>query len=505
MTVSPTYPGVYLAETTNVPHVVTPATTNLTAFLGDFAKGPVDRAVLVGSWREFVAQFGGIMPTSLATYGVRQFFDNGGIGAWIVRLQPGDGGTAATTATAALGGLTVDARSAGAWAAGLLLDLAVSTVPLGAETRTVATLTVSRPGPPAAVVETLTNLPAGTATELAHAIDERSAYVTVHPPAADAAAPATAQATLGDATDAVWTEATFVAAVNDQLSDGALLDGIAPRVFNLLCIPDAAAYADSAAEVYQSAVEFCERRQAFAIVDPPPDVKGADAVLAWGQSLLTPAYVAGAVYYPWLEIADPANDGRPRLVPPSGSVAGVYATVDTRRGVWKAPAGVDTTLTGVTALADRTMGDEVNGELNVAGVNCIRTFPVYGTVVWGARTLAGSDLAGSPWKYVSVRRLADFIEQSLRQSLRWAVFEPNTEPLWASIRLEVNGFLSGLFRDGAFAGTTAAQAYQVVCDATTTSPDDMLRGIVNLQVGFAPALPAEFVVLTIQLEAATTA
>jgi phage tail sheath protein FI len=232
---------------------------------------------------------------------------------------------------------------------------------------------------------------------------------------------------------------------------------------------------------------------------------GLGALTTWGQSLLAPKYVAGAVYYPWIEIADPANKGRPRLVPPSGSVAGVYATVDTTRGVWKAPAGVETSLTGVAALADRTLGDEVNGTLNVAGVNCLRTFPVYGTIVWGARTLAGSDLAGSPWKYVPVRRLADFVEQSLRQSLRWVVFEPNSESRWSSIALEVNGFLSGLFAQGAFVGTSATQAYQVVCDATTTSPDDMLRGIVNLHVAFAPVQPAEFVVLTLELEAGAPA
>jgi len=139
------------------------------------------------------------------------------------------------------------------------------------------------------------------------------------------------------------------------------------------------------------------------------------------------------------------------------------------------------------------------------GINCLRTFPLYQSIVWGARTLAGSDIAGSPFKYVPVRRLADFIEQSLQQSLRWAVFEPNAPALWGAISLEVTAFMASLFASGAFAGASAAQAYTVACDATTTSPTDMLSGIVNVNVGFAPVDPAEFVMLNIQINAASAA
>ena len=138
-------------------------------------------------------------------------------------------------------------------------------------------------------------------------------------------------------------------------------------------------------------------------------------------------------------------------------MAGVYATTDATRGVWKAPAGIDAALRRrQRALAD-AIGDDGQGDLNVVGINCLRTFPCYGPVVWGARTFAGTDLAGSPFKYVPARRLADFIEQSVQQSLRWAVFEPNGPALWSSVSLEVTAFMAGLFAQGAFAGASAAR------------------------------------------------
>jgi phage tail sheath protein FI len=310
-----------------------------------------------------------------------------------------------------------------------------------------------------------------------------------------------------------------------------LLDLIAPQVFNLLCIPDLVwmDLQDQTATV-QVAHKYAADHQAFLLVDPPPPEAGMGAkptwmtstvasvntvgvgtvglnALAqdWGHLVLDATRDAGAVYYPWLLIPDPASSGAQLYVPPSGTVAGIYAATDASRGVWKAPAGVDASLTNVTGLADVSINDTINGTLNVLGINAIRTFPIYGTVVWGSRTLAGSDLADSAWKYVPVRRLTDFIEQSLLQSLRWAIFEPNGPSLWSSISLEIGAFMSGLYAAGAFSGATAAQAYQVVCDATTTSETDMLSGIVRVHVGFQPVEPAEFVVLNIVLNAGSAA
>ena len=236
-----------------------------------------------------------------------------------------------------------------------------------------------------------------------------------------------------------------------------------------------------------------------------PGSKGLATLLTtWGTDLLTQENTSAAAYYPWVEITDPVS-GLPKLLPPSGAIAGVYATTDTNRGVWKAPAGVEAVVGGINALADTTITDDANGQLNVAGINVLRTFPLYGNVVWGARTLAGSTLGGNAFTYISSRRLADFIEQSLQQSLKWAVFEPNGPALWSSIQIEVTTFMAGLFGAGAFAGASAAAAYSVACDASTTSPTDMLLGKVNVNVAFAPVDPAEFVMLNVQIDAASAA
>ena len=175
-------------------------------------------------------------------------------------------------------------------------------------------------------------------------------------------------------------------------------------------------------------------------------------------------------------------------------VAGLYARTDARRGVWKAPAGIEATLTGVQAL-DYVLSDPENGVLNPLGLNALRSFPVFGSVAWGARTLRGADALTDEWKYVPVRRIALFIEESLYRGTQFVVFEPNDEPLWAQIRLSIGSFMNNLFRQGAFQGKTPQEAYLVRCDSTTTTQADIDLGIVNIIVGFAPLKPAEFVII----------
>jgi len=182
---------------------------------------------------------------------------------------------------------------------------------------------------------------------------------------------------------------------------------------------------------------------------------------------------------------------------PCGAVAGVFARTDTQRGVWKAPAGLDATLVGVPQLSV-PLTDPENGELNPLGINCLRAMPAAGRVIWGSRTLQGNDRLASEWKYIPVRRVALYIEESLYRGTQWVVFEPNDEPLWAQIRLNVGAFMHSLFRQGAFQGTTPKEAYFVKCDKETTTQNDIDRGIVNILVGFAPLKPAEFVVIKIQ-------
>ena len=263
-------------------------------------------------------------------------------------------------------------------------------------------------------------------------------------------------------------------------------------LFNILCLPG---ITDSG--VLMDAAAYCEERRAFFIIDAPPSALSPVDMVAAVSGTALPKSDHAAVYYPWLYIADPLKNGKLRLTPPSGTIAGLYARTDGDRGVWKAPAGTEASLVGVQAI-NYPLTDRENGSLNPLGVNCLRSFPVYGAVSWGARTLRGADQMTSEYKYVPVRRLALFLEESLYRGTQWVVFEPNDEPLWAQIRLNLGAFMNGLFRQGAFQGRTPREAYLVKCDRETTTQDDINRGVVNILVAFAPLKPAEFVVIRIQ-------
>ncbi|HCA88390.1 MAG TPA: phage tail protein [Streptomyces sp.] len=267
---------------------------------------------------------------------------------------------------------------------------------------------------------------------------------------------------------------------------------------NLLSLPELAAYesTEDMVTVLSAAEALCEERRIFLLVDAPASWVGVDSARA-GIGAFDPvrSNYAG-LYFPQLRMADPLT-GRLRSFPPSGAIAGVIARTDSERGVWKAPAGTEARLAGVRSLTVQ-LTDRENGLLNPLGVNCLRTFPVVGSLVWGARTLEGADGLDSEWKYVPVRRLALHVEESLYRGLRWVVFEPNNEPLWQQIRLDASSFLHTLFRQGAFKGGTPREAYFVKCDEETTTAADIAEGVVNVVVGIAPVKPAEFVVVKIQ-------
>jgi uncharacterized protein len=268
-------------------------------------------------------------------------------------------------------------------------------------------------------------------------------------------------------------------------------------LFNILSIPETRDLpeTDSMGVLIPAAVALCEERRAFYIIDPPVG-RTYDDIVAWVQTF-SPRSRNAATYFPAVRIVDPLDAFRPRAMAPSGTLAGVYARTDATRGVWKAPAGTDATLNGVLDLA-AIVTDRENGTLNPQAVNALRSFPAYGRVAWGARTLKGSDDQADEYKYIPIRRLALFLEESLYRGTQWVVFEPNDEPLWAQIRLNVGAFMNGLFRQGAFQGVTPQEAYFVKCDKETTTQADRNLGIVNIVVGFAPLKPAEFVVISIQ-------
>ncbi|MGB8385053.1 MAG: phage tail sheath C-terminal domain-containing protein, partial [Dermatophilaceae bacterium] len=273
------------------------------------------------------------------------------------------------------------------------------------------------------------------------------------------------------------------------------LDGA--DLFNLLCIPPPTREQDTDKQVYASALAYCVDRRAMLLVDPPdaltlanPSAQPNDLNLS-GQAARN-----AALYFPRLIQTDPTAGGRRQDFVPCGAVAGVMARTDATRGVWKAPAGIDATLAGSDLKL--TLTNDENGQLNPLGVNCLRSFPIIGKVVWGARTMRGADQLADEYKYVPVRRLALYIEESLFRGTQWVVFEPNDEPLWAQIRLNVGAFMQGLFRQGAFEGASPRDSYFVKCDAETTTVNDRNLGRVNILVGFAPLRPAEFVILQIQ-------
>jgi phage tail sheath protein FI len=204
-----------------------------------------------------------------------------------------------------------------------------------------------------------------------------------------------------------------------------------------------------------------------------------------------------ALFFPRLKYPNPLRNNQLEVYSAVGAVAGTFARTDGARGVWKAPAGLEATLNGVPQLSV-SLTDPENGQLNPLGINCLRAFSVGGRVVWGARTLRGADQLADEFKYIPVRRTALFIEESLFRGLKFVVFEPNDEPLWAQIRLNVGAFMHDLFRQGAFQGSSPRDAYFVKCDKETTTQTDINLGIVNVVVGFAPLKPAEFVIITLQ-------
>jgi uncharacterized protein len=390
MPIPPTYPGVYVEEVPSGSHTIPGVPTSVTAFIDYFKQGPINKAIHIRNFGDFERTFGGLDARSEASYSIRQFFDNGGSEAWVVRT--GD------------------------------------------------------------------NPPNGAAL-IGSEHQKTGLYA------------------LGDA-----------------------------DLFQILCIPRTAQISNrdpdrlsssEAVDVIAAAIEYCESRRAFFIVDIPNDNNCVDDIKKWVEDNRRFRHRNAALYFPRLQIADPLNSSRPRSIGASGTMAGVYARTDSSRGVWRLPAGSETALNGVLAL-DYNVNDAENATLEVLAINCLRTFPIYGLVAWGARTLEGSDQSVSEWRYIPVRRLGLFIEESLYRGTKWVVFEPNDEQLWAQVRLAVGTFMHRLYLQGAFQGTTPSRAYFVKCDLETTTRDDINSGIVNILIGFAPLKPAEFVLIKIQ-------
>ncbi len=413
--------------------------------------------------------------------------------------------TGLAAAQAAGGSLTLFAKNPGVWGNGL----SVSITPSPTAGRFGLLVQQTLPDGTLKTLESYTGLSV-TSTDAFYVvtvIDNDSNYISfINPetglPVAPTATPTATTSPIvlaGGADGSVLTPSTdgnFEIALTGDATKGVfLLDRV--DIFNLLCVP-----AETSPAAITTLQQYCATKRAFYIVDSwqLATTSGLQTSGPAGSSAgpITGQYATNAAFYfPWVEAPDPLAGNRPTLFPPCGFVAGIYAATDATRGVWKAPAGIDASLTGVTGL-QYTLTDAENGQLNIQAINCLREFKVYGDVVWGARTLQGNDQTGSEWKYVPIRRLALYIESSLYNGTQWVVFEPNDETLWGQIRLNVGAFMQQLFLQGAFQGTSPQQAYFVKCDAENNPQASIDQGIVNILVGFAPLYPAEFVVIQIQ-------
>ncbi len=493
------YPGVYIEEIPSGVRPIAGVSTSDTAFVDYFARGPLNKPVRIGSFAEFARVYGGFDTNSQASYAIAQYFVNGGTVAWVVRVAGGSPVAAQVdfpnTANAVI---RVKAANEGTWGQRVKVAIDLATDPTGRFNLTVREYAAD---PPDQVVRTEVHrnlsMDAADARYVLNVVNSQSELVEVERRAAAGAntipAAAAETALTGGNDGAVPTATT-------PLETGiSALDQIAPAIFSILCLPGATSLSDTNyRSIVATATTYCVKHRAFLIVDIPASLTTAAAMSTWrNDSTKMPATSPNsAIYFPRLIVPDPLAGGLPRDIPACGTVAGIFARTDGARGVWKAPAGTDATIQGASLVTE--LNDDLNGTLNILGVNVLRSFPIFGSIVWGARTTDGSDAKASEWKYLPVRRTALYIEESLYQGLKWVVFEPNDFPLWAQIRLNVGAFMNGLFRQGAFAGVTPRDAYFVKCDKDTTTQADVDRGIVNILVGFAPLKPAEFVVLKIQ-------
>lgn len=522
MPITPTYPGVYIEEIDSGVRTVSGVATSIAAFVGRTKKGPVGEPMTCFNMGEFNRRFGGLWADSNVGYAVDDFFANGGGQCLIVRLfeESADEGVAKLTIGEAPDQtLEILARTPGAWGNNLkgTITRPDEDDPEGAKAAAerygltvddIFDLTIEDTETEVTEVFRTISMKEGAGQRRFDNILEAQSNLIAAPESPAFSDTRPAHEASGEGVDGndgrELSEASFNGDPDAKTGMHALRKA---DTFNLLCIPPDTRTASLPKPVREEAAALCAEERALYIVDPPndwdanPDTAAKTALDAQRDASdqvlpLTHARNA-ALYFPRLLKRDPLRGGQVHAFAPCGAVAGVMARTDVNRGVFKAPAGLASSIANTHGLTVK-LTDNENGMLNPIGVNCLRSFQNIGRVVWGARTLAGLDVLSDDYKYVSVRRLALYIEESLYRGTQWVVFEGNDEPLWAQIRLSVGAFMQRLFRQGAFQGTSPKEAFFVKCDSSTTTQDDINRGIVNIVVGFAPLQPAEFVVISIQ-------
>lgn len=516
-------PGVYVEEMPSGSVPVEGVGTSVAAFIG-FTEGydptagdPTDpegvRPQLITSWPEYERIYGSFRPGAMLPHAVRGFFENGGSTCYVVRI-PDAGATPSASVTlpsaehpevpsAEIRALNDDAGR---------IEIEVVPPPKAAEEEKEPpaeewTLRVFEDG---ALREEIDGLVFGKSTRaLERAVRERSQLISLTVPDAKGAALAERvppQGRFGLDAPAPKTVAITPADVAGSEEERTGYAGLAiAEDVTIVAVPDLVTIAtgedgsideDTYLAVATQLVDFCEASGTMmAVLDVPP---GSSATMARDfRSKLGRDTAYAALYYPSLVISNPlavpgaADAERVLTVPSAGHVAGVWARTDAQRGVWKAPANEN--LRGLLRLErDVTTGEQ--DLLNPDGINCLRAFGSFGTRIWGARTLARTDPS---WRYVNVRRLFNFVEESIRRGTRWAVFEPNDHDLRQRVKRNTTSFLRGLHQQGALVGVTPEQAFYVLCDETNNPPASVEEGKLVIEVGLCPVRPAEFVIFRI--------
>ncbi|GAB3467711.1 phage tail sheath family protein [Actinophytocola sediminis] len=482
-------PGVYVEEVQSGARPIEGVGTAVAAFVGFAELGPFHQPTLVANWNQYVRQFGGFVDDAYLPHAVYGYFANGGGAAYIVRV----GGTSQDATPVSgppvrIGGLRV-ATLPGAGA-----DVTVEVADAEGENPPDDRfrLVVRQGGKVAETfdVSTRKNVKNYVVTQVSAQsklieVSEQSSGALARPdkqsvnlPAGDATSPARVDASeyLGDPEARTGfgglesiDEITMVAAPD-------LMSAFQRGLIDL----------EGVKTVQLAMISHCEQLgDRVAVLDTPPGLS-AQRVRSWRMDEAGYDSRFAALYYPWISVFDPLG-GRNTMVPPSGHVAGVWARNDIERGVHKAPA--NEVIRGAVSL-EYLLSKSEQDLLNPIGVNCVRAFPGRGIRIWGARTLS-SDPA---WRYLNVRRLFNFLEESILIGTQWVVFEPNDDRLWSSIRRNISAFLTEQWRQGALFGRTAADAFYVKCDEENNPQESIDLGQVVCEIGVAPVKPAEFVV-----------
>ena len=494
----PTYlsPGVYVEEVEAGSRPIEGVGTAVAAFVGFAPQGPVHTPTLVSNWTQYTQKFGEFAEGQYLAHAVYGYFLNGGGNCYVVRINGGqDGGNGASAPAqpqAIIGGYRVVARELPAGSSNGDLTVEVTDAGEG-QPEDRATLIVKQGGKP---VETHNVTTKRGRENVVTVLREHSKLITVEEVAAGTGL---AKGTVSLVTEqpAVPAPVPHSVVADDYVGDVAERSGFGGLEvvdeITMVAVPDLmSAYQNGTIDletlkaVQLGLIAHCEMMgNRMAILDPPPGLS-PQQVREWRQDLAGYDSKYAALYYPWIKVFDPST-GTNGFAPPSGHMAGVWARNDASRGVHKAPA--NEVIRGAVDLQTQLTKTEQE-LLNPIGVNCIRSFPGRGIRVWGARTLS-SDPA---WRYLNVRRLFNYLEESILVGTQWVVFEPNDDALWARVRRTVGSFLVNEWRKGALFGLTPDEAFYVRCDRETNPAESIDAGQVMCEVGIAPVKPAEFVV-----------